>query len=272
MLQATLPFDIQLHLPDELRGGETVAITAHANMRGDASYSSQANFEAVLSQDYSYELIETDVDLCGGFPGFSSNANDGGADCEDYDPPQGQFERVDELLRVGGDGTFEGSLKGTRLTVGEGRIETSDDNLDGELSSSGDADVASGSDLPLVPNSHFTTLVGGTHTAAGSLLSIGGTASPGVEEVAELGGGITLVGEIQDLIDTGHANQSFFGTDLFIEPEETNTFTITVDNVPPGASFAELQFGGAQVDLPLDSIGAPFGCSLLVSPIFFGTI
>ncbi|MFN3165749.1 MAG: spondin domain-containing protein [Phycisphaeraceae bacterium] len=88
-------------------------------------------------------------------------------------------------------------------------------------------------DLPRPGSAHFTTLVGGTHNADGSLLAVGQPASPGVEQVAELGGGIILTQEIQAHIDAGNADQHFFGTDFFIDPEETNTFTITVSDQFP---------------------------------------
>lgn len=87
--------------------------------------------------------------------------------------------------------------------------------------------------LPRPGSAHFTTLVGATHNSNVSLFSVGGLASPGVELVAETGITSTLQNEINGLIPGGNVDQLVLGTDSFITPEETNTFTITVDDQFP---------------------------------------
>jgi len=87
--------------------------------------------------------------------------------------------------------------------------------------------------LPRPSNAHFTTLVGATHNDSVSLFEVGGSASAGVEQVAEIGGTTAIQGEINSLIMAGSADQLVLGTDGFISPEETNTFLIDVDSSHP---------------------------------------
>lgn len=82
---------------------------------------------------------------------------------------------------------------------------------------------------PIPTNAHFTQLIGSTHNADGSIFSIGGQASQGVENVAETGSVNALVSEINSTIAAGDAADLILGTDTFIDPEEIDTFTFTAD-------------------------------------------
>ena len=87
--------------------------------------------------------------------------------------------------------------------------------------------------LPRPGSAHFTTVVGATHNDSVALFEIGGSASPGVENVAEIGWTGTIQNEIVSLITSGSADQLVLGTDTFISPEETNTFLINVNSSHP---------------------------------------
>jgi len=54
-------------------------------------------------------------------------------------------------------------------------------------------------------NAHFTKIIGTTHNSSIHLFKLGGTASPGVEDVAETGGIGPASSEIDGLIDGGNA-------------------------------------------------------------------
>lgn len=56
-------------------------------------------------------------------------------------------------------------------------------------------------------NAHYSPLIGGTHTAAADFWHPGGLASPGIEQMAELGGTAQLGGEIDVEILAGNADQ-----------------------------------------------------------------
>ncbi len=58
-----------------------------------------------------------------------------------------------------------------------------------------DASTTPTGDLP--GSAHFTTLIGAIHNSSVSFWSVGGTATPGVESMAEIGGTSTLRAEIQ---------------------------------------------------------------------------
>lgn len=87
--------------------------------------------------------------------------------------------------------------------------------------------------LPRPGNAHFTTVVGATHNDTLSLFEVGGSASPGVEHVAEIGFTTTIQNEIITHITAGTADQLVLGTDGFISPEETDTFLINVNSSHP---------------------------------------
>ena len=63
------------------------------------------------------------------------------------------------------------------------------------------------SDLPRPGSAHFSPLVGATHNATTKLFEVGQLASPGVENVAELGVTSTLINEINGMINAGNAGQ-----------------------------------------------------------------
>ena len=81
---------------------------------------------------------------------------------------------------------------------------------------------------PLPATAHFTQIIGATHNSAGSLYTVGGQASPGVEDVAERGVTANLISEIDAGIALGTVESAIFGTDTFITPLEVNTFNFSV--------------------------------------------
>lgn len=56
-------------------------------------------------------------------------------------------------------------------------------------------------------NPHYSPLVGGLHNANASFWAPGGLATAGIERMAETGGTSLLVGEVQQQVNSGNANQ-----------------------------------------------------------------
>ena len=63
------------------------------------------------------------------------------------------------------------------------------------------------SNLPRPGSAHFSPLIGAVHNADGSIFAVGELASPGIENVAELGATSTLAAEINDGIAAGNVAQ-----------------------------------------------------------------
>jgi len=63
-------------------------------------------------------------------------------------------------------------------------------------------------------NAHWSRLVGATHNEQGVFLEMGGLASAGVEDIAELGVNSAFENEVDTAIDQGWANQYIFGDPL----------------------------------------------------------
>ena len=87
-------------------------------------------------------------------------------------------------------------------------------------------------DLP--GNAHFTTLIGAIHNSSVTFWESGGTASPGIESMAEIGGTSTLRGEIEASSDAHAVIQqgvSFGGTGTatfnIVVPEDHPRITLT---------------------------------------------
>jgi len=81
---------------------------------------------------------------------------------------------------------------------------------------------------PLPTNAHFTALVGATHNADVVFFEMNGTATSGVERVAELGSNGVFESEVNAAIATNKADQYINGSNLF--PTPTNQ-TITISNL-----------------------------------------
>ncbi len=78
-------------------------------------------------------------------------------------------------------------------------------------------------------NAHFSPLVGGTHAAGLELWRPGGLASPGIEQMAEMGLVQPLVAEVRAGIARGLADQELTGAAIAQSPGET-TLSFSVDS------------------------------------------
>lgn len=79
-------------------------------------------------------------------------------------------------------------------------------------------------------NPHFSPLVGATHDAATHLWQTGGQATPGIEQMAELGSTSTLTNEVNALITAGGADQALLFGGLSTSPaERTVRFTVSAE-------------------------------------------
>ncbi len=76
--------------------------------------------------------------------------------------------------------------------------------------------------FPAGSSPHFTDLVGGTHSDAVSFWEAGELASPGIENMAELGSTGTLLNEVNAAINLGTAASTILGPDLFGLPNSTS--------------------------------------------------
>jgi len=67
-------------------------------------------------------------------------------------------------------------------------------------------------------NPHFSSLIGGTHDAQVSFWGVGGTATLGIERMAELGDTLILEDEIQSAINAGHGDAVLQGGGIGTSP------------------------------------------------------
>lgn len=81
-------------------------------------------------------------------------------------------------------------------------------------------------------SSHFTDLVGGTHSDAVTFWEAGALASPGIESVAELGATSSLLSEVQTAIDAGTAASQLSGPSIFNLPDKA-VFMFSVEESHP---------------------------------------
>lgn len=88
-------------------------------------------------------------------------------------------------------------------------------------------------------NAHHSGLVGATHNASFRLFSDSGTATPGLEALAERGAHAPLTDEVQASIGTGAAGALFESTPLFSFPG-TLSATFTADDAHPYVSAAAM--------------------------------
>jgi hypothetical protein len=90
------------------------------------------------------------------------------------------------------------------------------------------SDVTHPVDFP--PNPHFSGLIGATHGPAARLWEEGGTATPGIKNMAETGGKSPLDSEIDLLIGDGSACATISGGGINPSPgAATVTFTVNQD-------------------------------------------
>lgn len=77
------------------------------------------------------------------------------------------------------------------------------------------------------PGPHFSGLIGGTHNGEVSFWNLGGPASPGIKNMAELGAKEPLRSEVEAAIATGTARDVVSGGGISLSPGETSlTFTV----------------------------------------------
>ena len=81
----------------------------------------------------------------------------------------------------------------------------------------------------VVGSAHFTTLVGAVHNDMVTFWESGGTATPGVEDVAELG----VTGDFEDEVTAAGTNASLVKKSIGFSPTVTATFDIEVTNDHP---------------------------------------
>ncbi len=80
------------------------------------------------------------------------------------------------------------------------------------------------------PNPHFSGLIGGTHNATVSFWQVGGLASPGIENMAEIGSKSPLITEITDAIAAGTADSLISGGGINPSPGSVSvSFQIDLD-------------------------------------------
>jgi hypothetical protein len=90
------------------------------------------------------------------------------------------------------------------------------------------SDATHPTDFP--PNPHFSGLIGASHTLAARLWEEGGTATPGIKNMAETGGKSPLDSEINALIGDGGACALISGGGIGLSPGvATVTFTVNQD-------------------------------------------
>ena len=99
------------------------------------------------------------------------------------------------------------------------------------------SDVTHPIDFP--PNPHFSGLIGSTHGPAARLWEEGGTATPGIKNMAETGGKSPLDSEIDLLIGAGSACARISGGGVSLSPGEV-TVTFTVDQDCPLVSVVTM--------------------------------
>jgi hypothetical protein len=74
---------------------------------------------------------------------------------------------------------------------------------------------------------HFSTLVGGVHGDQVSFWTPGGLASPGIEQMAEVGGTSLLSGEVQAAINAGTASSIILGSGINSPGSASKNFEVT---------------------------------------------
>ena len=74
---------------------------------------------------------------------------------------------------------------------------------------------------------HFSALVGGVHNDQVSFWSPGGLASPGIEQMAEVGGTSLLSGEVQAAINAGNASAVVLGGGIASPGNTTTNFQVS---------------------------------------------
>ncbi len=78
------------------------------------------------------------------------------------------------------------------------------------------------------PNPHFSPLIGGVHDGTASLWTVGGLASPGMEQMAETGGTSQLRGEVNALVGQNKALAVVSGGGIANSPGSVSlTFDLT---------------------------------------------
>lgn len=82
---------------------------------------------------------------------------------------------------------------------------------------------------PLPGGAHFTPLIGATHSEPGEIFAVGQMASPGVEDVAEIGSTTALAGEINQKIQAGTVGSLILRPGN-IGPSSTVTIDFTIDS------------------------------------------
>ncbi len=86
---------------------------------------------------------------------------------------------------------------------------------------------------------HLTSLAGATHAPGQALWTPGGLATPGIENVAELGRTGTLLGEVNQLIALGVAGVALSAPPIFELPG-SQVIELSVDEDHPEVSFASM--------------------------------
>lgn len=89
------------------------------------------------------------------------------------------------------------------------------------------------------PGAHFSGLIGATHGDRYVLFRAGGTATDGLERLAEAGAHSPLNREIKDAVDAGKAGALIEGQPIFGPPGRA-TVTFTVDPTYPMVSLAAM--------------------------------
>ncbi|NNF57565.1 MAG: T9SS type A sorting domain-containing protein [Rhodothermaceae bacterium] len=89
------------------------------------------------------------------------------------------------------------------------------------------------------PGPHFSPLIGATHDGAATLWTVGGTASPGIESMAETGATATLASEVNGLIGAGHAAAVLSGGGINLSPGEVS-LTFQIPDTHPQVSLVSM--------------------------------
>jgi len=82
--------------------------------------------------------------------------------------------------------------------------------------------------LSFPASAHFSPLIGGTHDASVQFWTVGGLASAGIRDMAELGRTTPLDTEVQTAINAGHAGAIIRGGGIALSPGTVSTtFSVT---------------------------------------------
>ncbi|PQB03937.1 spondin domain-containing protein [Aureitalea marina] len=104
---------------------------------------------------------------------------------------------------------------------------------------------------------HWSRLVGATHNDGGLFLEMGGLATPGIEDIAELGNNTLFFEEVDDAIQAGWADKSINGPDL-----DTSLGQMQIDDLVVSSDFPLLTLASMIAPSP-DWMIAVNGISLL---------